>query len=404
MSKSLLYHAFGIRGYSVESTHFVGGTVTLWITQQRKDWRCPGCGSDRVYGRGSVTRSFRTVPIGAKTVTLVLDVPRVECTRCRRVRQVAVPFAAPRRRHTKNFERYVLELLRFGTIEDVARHLGLSWDTVKDIQTRHLHRRYARPKLKHLKEIAIDELHVGHGPRYLTLVLDLKSGVVVFVGDGKGSAALKPFWKRLKASHARVRAVAMDMAWGYINAVRDHLPNARIVFDRFHLMKLYNQKLSDLRRDLHREASDLMQKKVLKGTRWLLLKNPDNLQEKRRERERLAEALRLNAPLATAYYMKEDLRQFWEQPDRATAEGFLRDWIARAQCSGIRMLMEFARTLATFRFGLLTWYSFPISTGPLEGVNNKIQTMKRKAYGFRDPFYFKLRILALHETKYELVG
>ena len=290
------------------------------------------------------------------------------------------------------------------TIQDVARHLAVSWGLVKEIQSRDLSRRFGRIKLKHLRQIAIDEISVGQGHRYLTVVLDLESGRVVHVGQGKGVDALKSFWKRLRASHARVRAVAMDMSLAYVAAVRENLSQATIVFDRFHIVKLYNEKLSDLRRELYREASDLMHKKVLKGTRWLLLKNPENLNDQRKEKQRLAEALRLNEPLATAYYLKEDLRQFWEQPDKATARRVLADWIARADASGIRMLKTMAKTLAAYRSGILAWYDYPISTGPLEGTNNKIQTMKRQAYGFRDMEFFKLKIFAIHETKYALVG
>jgi transposase len=126
---------------------------------------------------------------------------------------------------------------------------------------------YAKPKLKHLRHIAIDEIAIAKGHRYLTIVLDLDSGAVVFVGDGKGAKALKPFWKRLKSSRAKIAAVAMDMSPAYREAVSTNLPEAKIVFDRFHVMKLFNEKLSDLRRALYREATDVLHKKVLKGTR-----------------------------------------------------------------------------------------------------------------------------------------
>jgi len=134
------------------------------------------------------------------------------------------------------------------------------------------------------------------------------------------------------------------------------------------------------------------------------LKNPENLDPKRREYERLHEALRINAPLATAYYLKEDLRQIWQQEDKATARQVLDDWIRRAEASGIRMLQQFARTLAWHRTGILAWYDCRISTGPLEGTNTKIQLMKRQAYGYRDQEFFMLKILGLHETKHALVG
>ena len=194
------------------------------------------------------------------------------------------------------------------------------------------------------------------------------------------------------------------MSPAYIQAVRTHLPKATLVFDHFHVVKLFNQKLSDLRRDVQREAEGPLQKKVLKGTRWLLLKNPENLDPKHNEAKRLKEALKLNQPLATAYYMKEDLRQLWMQEDKRRAARFLDDWIARAQVSGVRMLQQFAITLAAHRSGLLAWYDCPISTGPLEGTNTKIRVMQRQAYGFRDTEFFKLKIYALHESTYALVG
>jgi len=290
------------------------------------------------------------------------------------------------------------------TIRDVAVHLNVGWDLVKDVQKRDLSRRFAKPKLKHLRRIAIDEIAVTKGNRYMTLVMDLDSGAVVFVGDGKGADALKPFWKRLRPSKAKIEAVAMDMSPAYRQAVSAHLPKATIVFDHFHVIKLFNEKLSDLRRALYREATEVMHKQVLKGTRWLLLKNPENLDADKDEKQRLEEALALNKPLATAYYLKEDLRRFWEQPGKRFATAFLNDWLRRATASGIKMLQQMAKTLAARRTGLLAYYDAMITSGPMEGTNNKIKTMKRAAYGFRDPEFFKLKILAIHETKYALVG
>jgi len=404
MSTSLLYHGFGIRGYAYVRTEFHHGQVFFTIRQGDDTLRCSACGSRDVGSRGHAERRFKSLPIGGKPVSVVFPIPRIKCAACGVVRQVEIGFADRRRTYTKTFERYALELSRHMTIEDAAQHLNVSWDLVKDIQKRDLARRFARPKLKHLRQIAIDEISIGKGHRYLTVVLDLKSGAVVFVGDGKGAEALEPFWRRLRRSGARIEAVAIDMSAAYIWAVSTHLPDATLVFDHFHVIKLFNEKLSDLRRDLYREATDQLHKDVLKGTRWLLLKNPDNLEPDRKEAERLREALRLNQPLATAYYMKEELRLLWSKDDKDEAEAFLADWINRATCSGIRMLMKFAKTLAAHRFGILAYYDYPISTGPLEGTNNKIKTMKRQAYGFRDQEFFKLKILAIHETKYALVG
>jgi transposase len=286
----------------------------------------------------------------------------------------------------------------------VAHHLNVSWDIIKDIQKRNLVRKFAKPKLKNLKEIAIDELAIGKGHHYVTLVLDLRSGAVVFVGDGKGVEALTLFWKRLRSSRAKVKAVATDMSKAYIRAVRDNLPRAIHVFDHFHVIKLYNDKLSAFRRELYRQLTDLHTRKILKGTRWLLLKNPENLDEGRNEIDRLAAALDLNTPLTIAYYMKDDLKQIWNQRTKAQARRVLDDWIRRAEASGIDMLERFAVTMREHSEGILNYYHYRISTGPLEGVNTKIQAMKRQAFGFRDPEFFKLKILALHKTKYALVG
>jgi transposase len=290
------------------------------------------------------------------------------------------------------------------TIKDVARHLNVSWDIIKNIQKKSLSRRFARPKLGKLRRIAIDEISIGKNHKYLTIVLDLKTGAVVFVGDGKGADALLPFWRRLKRSKARIKAVAMDMSPAYISAIQEYLPRSTIVFDHFHIVKLFNEKLSELRRKLYHQLTEQAEKELLKGTRWLLLKNPENLDADRNEHQRLQEALQLNLPLATAYYLKEDLRQLWRQSNKKTAEKFLNDWAARARASGIRILIKFANTLCAHRTGILAFYDYPISTGPLEGTNNKIKTMKRQAYGFRDMEFFKLKILALHQTRYALVG
>ena len=349
-------------------------------------------------------REFQTLPIGSKPVKVLFPVQRLQCHECGELRQAKIPFADPYQRYTRSFQRYVLELCRRMTMLDVAKHLQVSWDTVKTIQKRDLEKKFRKPKLKHLKQIAIDEIAVAKGHKYVTLVLDMRSGAVVFVGEGKGADALEPFWKRLKSSRAKIQAVAMDMAPGYIKAVSTHLPQARIVFDRFHVMNLYNQYLTNLRRELHSKMKDQSERDVLKGIRWLLLKNPENLNPEKNEQERLEEALEFNKPLATAYYLKDSLREFWECDTYGEAARHLDDWIAEAEASGIRQLYGMVKTLENHREGLLNYYFHPISTGPLEGVNNKIKTMKRQAYGFRDHEFFKLKIFTLHQCKYALLG
>jgi len=409
MSTSLLYHAWGLRGYDYCSTDYIEGRIIINICHKPGSLSCSVCGSNSVHCRGKTVRDFHTTHIGKKQVYLRLPVQRIECHCCGAVRQTKLGFAEARFSYTRAFERYALDLLQCATVKDVALHLGVGWDTIKNIQKRCLRRRYGKPRLKGLRQIAIDELSIGKGHRYITVVLDLISGAVVFVGDGKGADALMPFWRRLRRSGAKVNAVAIDMGPAYIAAVEKNLPNASIVFDRFHIMKLYNDKLSDLRRELHREATSKLKMRALKGTRWLLLKNSETLNEERQgrklsEHERLERALKLNEPLACAYYLKEDLRRFWEQDSKREARAFLQDWIERARASGIRILQSFAKTMTLRKKGMLSWYDYPISTGPLEGTNTKIRVMQRKSYGLRDYDFMKLKIYSLHETKYALVG
>ncbi len=404
MTSSELYHGFGLEGYRTIKTSFLGGRIILDV-ELTKSPKCAVCNRRNVLGRGRFLRDFKGLPLGAKQVIIRLHGQRVECLDCGVVRRMKIDFAAPRQGYIKRLGKYVLTLLRHATMKDVARLVGLGWDAVKAIQKRHLTKRFRLPRLKGVRRIAIDEICIGKGHRYLTVVLDLDSGKVLFVGDGKGADALKPFWKRVKrCKQCKIRSVAIDMSPAYISAVSVNAPHARIVFDRFHIVKLCNEMLSKLRRALYHEATELMHKNVLKGTRWLLLKNPENLNTSRDEGKRLKAALELNQPLATAYYLKEELRQFWEQPDKSSASAFLCDWMLRAEASGINLLKKFAHTLAAHKAGLIAWYDDRISTGPLEGTNNKIKTMKRQAYGFRDTEFFKLKIMALHETKYALIG
>jgi len=404
MSTSLLYHCFGIRGYQYVRCLFVHGWTVIKIRQQRQNLRCPVCNSRHVKLRGTFSRVFRTRPIGLKPVFIEFPIPRIECLQCGMVRRVKVQFADPRRTYTRAFEQLVLSLSQHMTIKSVAQLLCVGWDLVKEIQKRNLHRRFAKPSLKGLKIIAIDEISIGKGQQFLTIVMDLASGRVVFVGEGKGADALDPFWRRLRRSKARIKAVAIDMSQAYISAITSHLPDAHIVFDHFHLIKLYNDKLTAYRRQLYHQVKDDKVRNVIKGTRWLLLKRRDKLDPERNEENRLNQALDLNAPLAACYYMLDDLRQVWKQSDKAAAKDHLIDWVYDAGSSGIRMLRDMAHTVAKHFHGILAYYDYRISTGPLEGTNNKIKTMKRQAYGFGDKEFFKLKILGIHLTKYALTG
>lgn len=366
--------------------------------------RCPQCGSHRIKLKGTRTRQLKTLPVGSKEIILTVEIQRIQCKVCHVVRQIDLGIADAKKSYTRALARDIIELLEMTTINDVARHLNMSWDTVKEIQKSYLSRRFAKPKIVDLEQIAIDEISIGKKHRYLTIVMDLASGAIVYIGDGKGADALDEFWKKLDRSKASIKAVAMDMSKAYIAAVRSNLPNAVIVFDHFHIIKLFNDGLTQLRRQLYNETTKILKWQVLKGIRWVLLKNSENLDNRKDEKERLEKTLRMNKPLATAYYLKEDLRQLWSQPSKADAEIFLEQWIRKARASGVRMLIKFSNTLSVYRTGILSYYDYPISTAPLEGTNNKIKTMQRQSYGFRNEEFFKLKILAIHYSRYALIG
>jgi len=279
----------------------------------------------------------------------------------------------------------------------------MSWGTVKNIDKEYLQKHYSRPGLKNVEIIAIDEFAFQKGHKYQTVVYDLKAGRVIYVGAGRAEESLDRFWKRLRHSGAKIQAVAMDMWLPYFNAVINNLPEAKIVFDRFHIFKQMNETLDEIRRALYHEETFLNNRKVIKGIRWLLLKNEKNLNDEKDERRQLEQALQINKPLAEAYYLKEELGQLWLQNTKDEAEKFLTSWATRAWATTIQPLRQFVKTLLGHRTGILNWFDFQISTGPLEGFNNKIKVLKRKAYGYRDMEYFALKIYALHENRYGLL-
>jgi transposase len=404
VSTSLLYHAFGIRHYQCTRVGFVASEIIFYAKPAPKLICCSECSSTDVIRRGEKERRFRSSPIGSKHVWCQVKIPRVECRQCGLVRQIRIGFADGQNSYTKAWANYALELTQRMTIKDVALLLGASWDTIKDLKKKYLRKHFAKPSLKGVRKIAIDEICIGKGHRYVTLVMDLESGAILFVGDGKSAESLKPFWMRLWRSRGNIEAVAIDMSAAYISAVKENLPDATLVFDHFHVVKLMNEKLTDLRRELYREATSGDAKQVLKGSSWLLMKNPENLDEDRDESARLQEALKLNEPLSIAYYLKEDLRQLWAQGFPFKARLFLMSWCERAIASGIKQLVTMAATLTRLSEGLLNYYKQPISTGKLEGTNNKIKTVQRQHYGLRDREFFDLTLYSLHQMKYAIVG
>ena len=189
--------------------------------------------------------------------------------------------------------------------------------------------------------------------------------------------------------------MATDLSAAFIASVMENCPDAVHVFDHFHVVKLMNEKLDDIRRKVYSMEKDINKRKVLKGTRYLLLGNGADIFDKQ-HKTRLENALAMNEPLSKAYYLKEQLRQIWSQPMKAMAEKVLDDWIRQAEQSKI---VQLQKSGYTYKKGILAWYDCHLAKGKVEGINNKIKVMKRNAYGFRDERYFTLRLYALHDSR-----
>jgi len=402
MSTSQLYHNQELKGVRYLRTKFASGKTFYYGTISNSYIKCPKCNSHSVIRSGGVNRTFKLLPTGKRHNRLCLFIPRVVCKKCGTVRQVAVPFAEGQKSYSRALARYVLCLCQLIPLSHVAELCGLSWDTVKQIHKDGLRHKFRRIRLKNVRYIAIDEVCIGRPRKFLTIVLDLEKGRVLHIGKGKGSDALKGFWKRLSHSKAKIRAVCTDMASGYMSAVEKHLPEALLIIDHFHLVKYMNDKLTQLRRDLARKA-DGPEKEILKGTRWLLVTGRKKLEDEKNPRAAdlaaLDEALKENTPLYIAYYLKEELASLWTKSSKAEAEAFLDSWLTKAEGSGVAILEKVAKWLGKVKENILCWFDCRISSGKLEAFNGKIRRLLKNTCGLRDQEYMFLRIQNLMDAK-----
>lgn len=401
MSTSLLYHAFCVRSYDHVRTKYRDGAVYEHLHKKRYAQRCAGCGSASVTQQGRCTVTVRTLPIGRHPVFLVLHLHRLRCRSCGLLRQDRRDVAAPRKSYTLALARLVRDLCKEMSLSAVVKHLQLDWHICKDILHSDLGQRKQRLRVR---RIAIDEIFVKSPYQFLIVVVDLDSGQVLHVGAGKDAAALRPFFVRLRACRAKLVAIAVDMSAAFLRAIEEDGPqDVLIIHDRFYIMKLMNQVLDQVRRS-EQNRLEAQGKKVLKGGRYLLLRNRVDLEQDSDTSRRLDELLAANQTLHKVYLLKEELRLLWEQPTRLGAEWMLRQWLQAARELGLRPLDRLCDTLQAAQDRILSWYLCPISTSPLEGINNKIRVLNRRAYGHRDLDFLALRILFIHETRFSLTG
>ena len=398
---SLLYHAFGLQEYQILSTEYGGGETVFHVKLKNSKRKCAQCQCRSVKKNGAFQRRFREVPIGARKTWLVLHGHRHLCCRCQANLREHIGFSGPKKRHTRRFSRYVLTLARMMALLHVSCLLGTGWDMIKDIFKENLKRRAKKRKISKVRYIAIDEFAVRKGHNYISIIMDLESGMVLNASLGRDGKALLPFLYRLKRAQAPLKAVAVDMSPAFLKAVKTVFPNLDVVHDPYHVMALASRAVDTVRRDLVR-GLDKEGKKVVKGSRFLLLKGLEKLSAS--HLERLTVLMESNRPLYIAYLLKEDLRRLWDHRDSRSALRFIVHWLERAVESGLKPFVRLALTIIRHLDQLLSYFSHRISTGPLEGLNNKIKTLKRQAYGYRDMEFFFLRILFIHESIYSITG
>ncbi len=397
MHTSDIHHTQGIKGYHVKSTEY-GQDVTVKIHPNgRTGAICPACNHTEVKVRNVGVRRIRALPCGNKKVYFEVPVFRIDCPKCGHYCRAEIAFVIKWTRHTKAVERSVVELRREMSITATAQFLGLDWRTVKDIEKRHLQKKFRKIYLKNVRIIGIDEIYLGK-EGYKTIVRDLESGAVLYVGKGKGGDALAGFQRRLRSSKCRIKVVAMDMSAGYSSWVKRVLRKAEIVFDHFHVIQLMNKKLDNLRRATQQKL-DEDTRSELKNKRRLFLRNQEDLKdEDRSELEKVKETFE---DLSTAHAMKEKLRSIYKTAEyEQDARMLFSDWCEDACNSKIAVLRTMAKTIRSHLEGILAYWKFHrLTNAGMEGFNNKIRWLIRQAYGYHDQEYLELKIYDLPTCK-----
>ena len=392
-----LYHTQRIRGFQQQSVKYSGRTMLIAL--KRTKFNCPWCGSENVALQKISNRKIQGEPLGYyRRVILKLTTHRLYCRDCPARAMEHIHFLShSRARMTRSLERTVLELRQHMSIRAVANYFHLRWHTVKDLEKRDLKRKYSRIQTTHVKAIGIDEIYVSRAnkeSKYLTIIRDLESGSVIHIGDGKGTDAIHGALRKLR--RAKLRLVTMDMSNAYYNWFNKYFPKVKIVFDHFHVIKLVNEKVDKVRRRVVSKMGEV-QKKQLKGLRFVFLKNYEHLEE---DRKSILRNMRGDyQDLGDVCMFKESLRQIYQKAKTSyhARRAFAR-WCKAADKTEIPELKTMAKTIRSKMEGIVTYWTFKgISNASMEGFNNKVRWLIRQAYGFRDREYFKLKIFQLPE-------
>ena len=335
-------------------------------------------------------RLIRDLNMANAQVFLQVNYRKIWCKTCEGVRVERMNFADAGQRVTNRLAKYIHELCKILTVKDVAEHLDIDPKTVKEIDKSFLEQSFEQDNFDGLQVLMIDEIAIHKGHRYMTIVADYFNGRVVWMGHNRDKQTLDVFFKKLTDGQKRaIEAVAMDMWEPYINRIRYHCPNAKIVFDFFHVVQGFNRVIDHVRRSEYLKAR-IEDRKIIKGSRYLLLKNEDNLNAE--QRKHLARLLEFNRTLNSVYILKDQLKLLYYYGERRQVKQALDDWCLMAAQIDHTAVRAFARQLRYFEYGIVNHADYPIGTSMLEGINNKIKVIKRKAYGFHDDHYFILKV------------
>ena len=370
----------GITGILVESAEIVSEGVVFDVRPRRKKPRCSGCGKRSPGYDQRDARQWRHLNLGATRIWLRYAPRRVECAQCGVINE-QVPWGSASGWFSSAFEETTAYLARVADKTSVTKIMGIAWITVGKIVERIVGERLDSSRLDGLHFIGIDEFSYRKRHRYITVIVDHVTGRVVWAAKGRSSETLAAFFRELGPERARrIEVVTLDMAEGFIKAVKEYAPQAKIVFDRFHVQRLASDAVDQVRRGLVRIEVDPERKQAIKGSRFALLRSEWNLTMD--DRAKISEIQRSNRSLYRAYLLKEALAHLLGYQQAGRAKKALKEWLGWASRSRLRPFVRVARTIRKYRDGVLAYIDFRLTNGPVEGINNRLRTVARRAFGF----------------------
>ncbi|WP_041717035.1 ISL3 family transposase [Alloalcanivorax dieselolei] len=388
----------GWEGYRLERVAWPEGdsrTVTIFLQPSTRTMYCEHCGSRCRQVHETTIRRVRDLPLMALRVALVVPRRRVWCDHCGGPRLEKLSWLGRYQRVTNRLAEAVSQLLLSSNILAVARFFQLGWHTVKSLDKALLREAVQEPDWSQIHYLAMDEFALHKGHRYATVVVDPISRQVLWLGNGRSRDTARAFFEQLpEGVAAQIRAEAIDMTTAYELEIKANCPNAEIVYDLFHVVAKYGREVIDRVRvdQANKLRQDKPARRVIKSSRWLLLRNRENLD--RRQTVQLNELLDANQPLLMAYLMRDELKRLWFYRRPGWTRQAWDHWLEQAQRSGIAALALFAQRLSVYLHGILSRCRHPLNTSIVEGINNTIKVIKRRAYGYGDQEYFFLKIRA----------